>query len=53
MQRQLCLDLSDSPDRPPTVPVTPAILEVLPELLLMAAAKIAEGAGHDAHQDQR
>ena len=52
-QRQLCLNLSDSPNRPPAAPPTPAILEALAELLLAAAAKIAEGAGHDAHKDHR
>lgn len=52
-RRQLCLDLGDSPNRPPAAPATPAILEALADLLLMAADKIAEGAGHDARKDHR
>ncbi|QWK93267.1 hypothetical protein KM031_22415 (plasmid) [Gemmobacter fulvus] len=41
------------PEPPPAAPATPAILEALADLLLMAAGKIAEGAGHDARKDHR
>ena len=51
--RQLCLPLDDSRNRPPAAPATPAILEALAELLLMAANKMAEGAQNDACKDHR
>ena len=48
---QLCLALSDSRNRPPAAPATPAILEALAELLLAAADTMTEGSQNDACED--
>jgi len=50
---QLCLALDDSRNGPPAAPSTPAILEALADLLLMAADKMAEGSQNDARKDHR
>lgn len=50
---QLCLALSDSRNRPPAAPTTPAILEALAELLLAAAGTMTEGSQNDACEDHR
>lgn len=50
---QLCLALSDSRNRPPAAPATPAILEALAELLLTAAGTMTEGSQDDACKDHR
>lgn len=51
---QLRLALDDSRNRPPTAPATPAILEALAELLLLAAANtMTEGCRNDTRKDHR
>jgi hypothetical protein len=50
---QLCLALDDSRNSPPAAPSTPAILEALADLLLMAADKMVEGSQNDAREDHR
>lgn len=50
---QLCLALRDSRNRPPAAPATPAILEALAELLLVAASTMTEGSQDDACEDHR
>ena len=55
-QDQFCLALDDPRNRPPAAPSTPALLEALAELLLMAAQKAAhntEGRENDACEDHR
>ena len=51
-QDQLCLALDHPRNRPPVAPSTPAHLEALAELLLMAAQK-TEGWENDAREDHR
>ncbi len=51
-QDQLCLALDDPRNRPPVAPSSPALLEALAELLLMAAQK-TEGWENDACEDHR
>lgn len=51
-QDQFCLPLDDPRNRPPAAPSTPALLEALAELLLMAAQK-TEGWENDAREDHR
>lgn len=51
-QDQFCLALDDPRNRPPVAPSTPALLEALAELLLMAAQK-REGWENDAREDHR
>lgn len=49
---QFCLSLDDPRNRPPAAPSTPALLEALAKLLLMAAQK-TEGCENDARKNQR
>ena len=51
-QDQFFLALDDPRNRPPVAPSTPALLEALAELLLMAAQK-TEGWENDAREDHR
>lgn len=51
--RQLDLALDDSKSRPPMAPTTPAIIETLAELLLVAADKLKGERCDDACEDHR
>lgn len=53
LPEQLCLALDEERNRPPTAPATPAILEVLSELLLTAADKMTGSSQNDAREDHR